>query len=56
MHTFEECKVKVKGIKILLSLMRGQSKGNEMEYLLDSTEVLCDELLREEDGEEKRSR
>lgn len=59
MHTYNECKVKLKGIKTLLKHIRNQSdKANiDVSHLIESTELLCNELINEEiDGKEKRSR
>lgn len=59
MHTYKECKVKLRGIKTLLKHIRNQSdKANvDISHLLDSTELLCTELINEDiDGKEKRSR
>ncbi len=57
MHTYEECKVKLKGIKSLLNHIKSQSTDANVSHLIESTEALCNELINEEiDGKEKRSR
>ena len=59
MHTYEECKVKLKGIKTLLKHIRAQSdEANvDISHLLDSTELLCTELINEDiNAKEERFR
>ena len=49
MHSEEECKVKLKGIKMLSEqLMRRNKDDNMDDYALsESITIMCEELLRE---------
>jgi glutamine synthetase len=54
MHSFEQCKVKINGIKIVLNDIKDHAKGQyEIIHRVDSAIAMCDELLREKiDGKE----
>ena len=53
MHTFNDCKVKIEGIKYLLDIMKGISNA-ETAHHLDSAIQMCDELINEDfDGKEE---
>jgi hypothetical protein len=49
MHTDAQCKVKLKGIKMLSEQLMRRYKGADMDNyaLSESITVMCDELLRE---------
>jgi hypothetical protein len=48
MHTFEQCQVKVNGIKILIDQIQRISEDPMTKHLCESASVMCTELLREE--------
>lgn len=56
MHSFEQCKVKIEGIKALLNRVKDHSEKTNSDaiFMTESAIVMCDELLREDiDGKEK---
>jgi hypothetical protein len=58
MHSFEQCKVKIEGIKTLLNRVKDHSDKTNSDAICmtESAIVMCDELLREDiDGKEKVS-
>ncbi len=49
MHTFEECKIKIKGIETLLKQIQRVTKDNVTAFAVaESAEEMCKELLRED--------
>ena len=49
MHTFEECKIKIKGIETLLKQIQRLTKDNVTAFAVaESAEEMCKELLRED--------
>jgi len=54
-HTFEECKTKIEGIKKSLKRIKDNGRDYDIVYVAESAIVMCDELLREDvNGKEKR--
>ena len=54
MHTFEECKTKIEGIKKSLKRIKDNGRDYDIVYVAESAIVMCDELLREDvNGKEK---
>jgi len=57
MHTYEQCKIKIEGIKSLLGRIKGYSnkENSDTFHMTESAIVMCDELLREDvSGKEER--
>ena len=46
-HSLTECATKLQGIKHLLDLIAQTKNINDISPLLNSADVLCDELIRE---------
>ena len=55
MHKYEECKIKIRGIKFLISsLMKLDSTDFEVKHRLESITQMCNELINEDiDSKEK---
>lgn len=48
MHTYEQCKIKIQGIKTLLTRIKEAERDHDVIHVADSAMVMCDELLRED--------
>jgi len=57
MHTYEQCKIKIEGIKNLLSRIKEHSNKTNSDaiHMTESAIVMCDELLREDVANKKRN-
>ena len=56
MHTYEQCKIKIQGIKTTIESIKDWSKDkHEILHLSDSALAMCDELLREDINGKERS-
>lgn len=54
MHTYEQCKIKIQGIKKTIEMVGNCSKDkHEVLHLVESALAMCDELLRENINEKR---